>query len=320
MAVKDALIISSLCGKGLEREYLLLKDILESRDVYVTGRHYTDFSGPYHPQDFVVFLEVLHPAALNLSRNNYLIPNSEWWHAGNDQYLNRITKVLCKTQDCYRIWSQKVGEHKCVYTGFESRDLFRPEVSREVKFLHVAGQSEFKNTEAVIQAWQKTNLSAPPLPPLVVVTTQPRFIDLCKLNPHGNITCLSSRVSEEDLIQLMNSHRIHLIPSMYEGFGHVIHEALGCEGLVITTDAAPMNSYEGALREFLVPSSGSKPRSLAQLHTVSPDSVHSTARELCLRVWNKPEWVKEHSELARAAFLRNRDKFRASFLQAVGVA
>ena len=47
----DISIVTSLCGAGLEREYLLLRELLMSQGHYVMGVHYTDMSCALHPSD-----------------------------------------------------------------------------------------------------------------------------------------------------------------------------------------------------------------------------------------------------------------------------
>lgn len=308
---KDISIITSLVGAGLEREYLILRDLLMSHGHCVMGIHYTDLNCALHPSDITISMEVILPRALTLSRENWLIPNSEWWDPLNDRFLPRITKVICKTTDCYDIWSQKVGPEKCVYTSFEARDLYRPEIPREVKCLHIAGKSEHKNTEAVLGAWRMArpgNLD--PLPQLTAVVRAPCFDNQFTLQacfPDKNVTHLT-KVSDEEIIQLMNSHAIHVIPSMYEGFGHVIHEALGCGALVVTTDAAPMNTYDGISRECLVPVRHRNPRALAHLNWVDYPTVNEAVRK-AIKLGKQ--------EGAREAFLANREFFRTKFMELV---
>ena len=221
---------------------------------------------------------------------------------------------------CVRGWCRKVGPEKCVYTSFEARDIYRPEVPREVKFLHVAGKSEYKNTEAVCQAWRQSRLPhIQPLPPLTIVARAPVFDaqwTAANLFPDENVTRIA-HATDDEIIQLMNSHQFHLIPSMYEGFGHCIHEALGCGGLVVTTNAAPMNTYEGTLKECLVPVSAMTARSLAQLNHVNPQAVAHMVREAVHIRWTQIERAAELSAQARVAFLANREFFRTRFMELV---
>lgn len=311
MAKKDITVVTSLVGAGLEREYLILRDLLMTNDCYVEGIHYTDLNCALHPSDITISMEVILPRALTLSRENWFIPNSEWYDSLNDRFLSRMTKIICKTTDCYAIWSQKVGPEKCVYTSFEARDLYRPEIPRELKCLHIAGKSEYKNTEAVLGAWRMMrpgNLD--PLPHLTAIVRAPCFDNQFTLQasfPDKNVTHLT-KVTDEEVIQLMNSHQIHVIPSMYEGFGHVIHEGLGCDATVITTDAAPMNTYEGIARDCLVPARHRNPRSLAHLNWVDYTTVNEAVRKA----------IKLGPQTgARQAFLSNRVFFRTKFMELV---
>jgi glycosyl transferase family 1 len=323
---KDINIVSSMVGKGLEREYLLLRALLNAHDCYVVGLHYTDYANSTLVRaDVNIFLEVVMPNVFNLSRENWLCPNCEWWNPINDRFLPQFTKILCKTQDCYRLWCQKVGATKCVYTGFLSRDLYRPEIPRETKFLHVAGESEFKNTEAVIGAWRlKLIQNVFKRPPLTVVTRQKKYQDLCE-GVEG-VTCIT-RASEEELVQLMNSHLFHLIPSAYEGFGHALHEGVGCGALVITTDAPPMSEVAGIVQEWKVPVVGKYQRSLAQLNQVSAESVLGQVRRATVAAkgafntgCTDPKFMTDRQESARKAFLEQNESFSKKFLSLVGVA
>lgn len=328
MARLDINLVSSFVGKGLEREALLLKSLLEQNDCYVNTVHYTSVNAPLVRADITIMLEVVMPMALNLSREIWFAPNCEWFHGQNEQFVNRFTKVLCKTRDCYDIWNRKCPG-KCVYTGFESRDIYRPEIERKVAFLHLAGESEFKNTEAVIKAWRTTQ--AMTFPPLTVVTRHKKFWDLCEDMPWGNVTCHRERLPEEQIIELMNSHLFHLIPSQYEGFGHAVHEAIGCGNLVMTTDAPPMNSFNGILREGLIPVAKKTPRLLAMMSEVSAADVANTVqkvlelKKLDDRQWDAfghqiptyKQWMAERQKRARDSFLADREEFRKTILELV---
>ena len=131
MAVKKINIITSLCGAGLEREAILLRSLLSTHGIESNFIHYC--GGPNERMeraDLNICLEVICPQAFSLAPQTWLAPNCEWWPSINEQYLPRISKILSKTQDCQRIWSAKVGADKCIYTSFEARDLYRPEVPR----------------------------------------------------------------------------------------------------------------------------------------------------------------------------------------------
>ena len=319
MAVKDINIVGSFVGKGLEREALLLQDLLKKHDVYVNFYHYTNFANAnFVRADISIFLEVVMVQALNLSRENWFFPNSEWHAPQNDQFLPRFTKILCKTRDCQRIWSAKLANdrpERVIYTGFESRDLFDLSVEREDRFLHAAGESEFKNTEAVINAWKAGNWVCRK-PPLTVLTRQKKFQDMCEGVPE--ITCIE-RVPEEDLVKMFNSHRFHIMPSAYEGFGHSLNESLGVGALVVTTAAPPMDEFAGIVPEWTVRVSQKTPRSLAQLSHVAPIDVILAVQKVIADADASEERMRWRQEHARNSFLASRDSFRKTFLSLVGV-
>ena len=301
MAVKKINIITSLCGAGLEREAILLRSLLSTHGIESNFIHYC--GGPNERMeraDLNICLEVICPQAFSLAPQTWLAPNCEWWPSINEQYLPRISKILSKTQDCQRIWSAKVGADKCVYTSFEARDLYRPEIPRHDVFLHVAGKSACKGTDSVIAAWQLDCT----LPPLIVVAENREFAEQVKKNS-TNIT-LIPRAKEEDLVHLMNTCRFHVLPSQYEGFGHVIHESLGCGAHVLTTDAPPMNEYEGVFMTLRVASQ--KKQRLAQMSTIDPETIKSAVR--ACQIGDYPKI----SLLARDAFLINNQFFRDTMM------
>jgi glycosyltransferase involved in cell wall biosynthesis len=321
MAKKDINVITSLCGKGLEREYLLLKDLLHLNECYTNVYHYTDIANSNFVQaDISIFLEVVMSPALHLSRENWIFPNPEWWNPINDRFLPQFSKVCCKTMDCYRIWCAKVGADKCLYTGFEARDLYDPTIPRENRFLHVAGESEYKNTEAVITAWKSGNWGIKPFP-LTVVTRQKRYQDMCLglTDDRKDRITLVHRADEGELKRLMNSHRFHILPSSYEGYGHAAHEGIGCGALMITTDAPPMSEFGGIMGDWKVPCVNKSPRALAQLAMVNFSGVMVAAMKAVSAATNLP-FLERKSQEARQAFLTEREAFRKRFLTLVGVA
>jgi glycosyltransferase involved in cell wall biosynthesis len=319
MAKKDVNIVSSMVGKGLQLEYELLKSLLNSHDCYVNGYHYTNIANStYVRADVNVFLEVLMPNVLSLSRENWLMPNSEWWNSINDRFLPQFTKILAKTRDCERIWKAKLATdrpERVIYTGFEARDVYDPAIEKENKFLHLAGESEFKGTQAVIEAWRLPNWSLKPLP-LTVVTRQKRFQDLC-VGVEG-VTCIADKVSEDELKRLLNSHRFHLLPCRYEGFGHALNEGVMCGGLVITTDAPPMNEFVGVQADWGVRPSRREQRSLATLYDVTASDVCASVMR-ALASLDRPVELERRSVAARRAALAERDAFRERFLSLMGV-
>lgn len=277
-------------GAGLQRDYEILRALLEGLGHTVYGHDYRDLTMPRHV-DINIYFEVLAPHTFGRAKEDWFFPNSEWYFPNWDLCINRFIHVLCKTQDCLEIWKKKVG-NRAEYVGFESLDFFQPQVPRQLRFLHLAGRSMTKNTEAVVAAWRNHKL----LYPLTVVA-------------------YPSQLTGDEVVRFMNEHTFHVMPSLYEGFGHVIHEALGTGGIVITTDAPPMRDFPGVPKELLVPVARSIPARAARHYIVDPlhvaDAVHRAAGL-------PPDKLRDFAEQARAGFIAGRDEFRSNLERLVG--
>jgi glycosyltransferase involved in cell wall biosynthesis len=268
--------------------------------------------------DLAIFVETMHDGRwVTDKQQNWLIPNSEWYfpHLWN-QYLPQISLVLVKTPDAFHLWHTLVPEERVLYTGFESRDLHYPTVlKRPASFLHILGKSESKGTVQVMEAWRGLHY------PLVVTTCArtreeeqivrqmtskwPR--DIPDLTYHHNLT-------DAEMAVVMNRSAFVIQPSLYEGYGHVIHEALGCRAIVLTTDAPPMSEFGGIDKRMLIPSDRTETRMLVEWHYPSVQGIRDTVEravamdgaELCAI-----------ADGARAAFLTEREEFRRVFTEAI---
>lgn len=289
-------------GYGLQKDYEIIRDLLVSQGHVVNG---IQFQTPQRakPVDVNIYLETLVPLH-NLAKENWVFPNPEWFEMSRDaKHLPELSQVLCKTHDSHRIF--KKLKDNAVYMGFESRDLYRPRIKKERKFLHIAGKSVLKNTEAIIEAWIKYNLPYP----LTIINRRrkPFYIEMPNVKEIFRIS------HEETFAECINSHLFHLCPSKYEGWGHYIHEAMGVGAIVITTDAPPMN--ENCIGDyFYIPSKVEGSMRMANLNAVDADGVAAAVR----RVINMPEEeIKVASESNRYLYLTNRSIFRNNFFELV---
>ena len=278
------LISNLLNGAGLQRDYELLRHELVSRGHQVHGVQFNAKPLLAPVADVNIFDEVVAPLAFRAAPVQWVMPHPEWWFAGWEQH--HFDKVLAKTRDCERIFRAKVGD-RCQYLGWVAKDLYRAGIKKERRFLHVSGKSHFKNTPAVIQGCQHARV------PLTVIG-------------HG------TRVSEADLIRLMNSHFCHIMPSAYEGYGHVLHESQSTGQILITTNAPPMNEVTPS---FCLPSIGTTPHHSAPLHKVSAlDVSHAVRHVLGL----SQEEQDRLSAAARASYCREVQQFSKTLDALVG--
>lgn len=269
-------------GAGLQKDSDLLTAILQSRghdvrkiqfDAPTARRH---GQGIQHRADVNFFMELVNKNVLDSAPINVLIPNSEWWSdAAWGSLIGRFHFVWAKTVDCQRIWLKKAKNPACVrLIGWEAQDFYNPEIPRQMRFLHCSGKSLTKNTAAVMEAWRVYKIPYP----ITVSAWKPEIVKLCQGIP--NVTHVS-RFPEESMAQVMNQHLFHVMPSKYEGFGMAIHEALGCGGVVLTTDAAPMREFAGIPQELLLPVTQVIPTRAARFNIVSAagiaEKVHQAA-------------------------------------------
>lgn len=305
-------LISNLTnGAGLQRDYELLRGMLEAEGHRVAGIMYNQ-PPPYPAADLNIWLEILPcpswgitETAISAAPRNWAIPNPEWWYANLwDRYLPMFEKVLCKTEHCREIFERK-APGRCRYIGFESLDLCDISVPREPRFLHLAGASETKNTAAVMEAWRKHALPYP----LTVVARKPNIAALCQGIP--NVTH-RARAEEAELRQLVNSHLFFLMPSKSEGFGHGLHEALSCGAVVLTTDHPPMNQMRGVPGELLIPIESTFEMRSAVAANASVAGIAEKVRQAASL---PQERIAEISRDARQAFWQDRDYFREQWRQ-----
>jgi hypothetical protein len=282
-------VISNLAnGVGLQRDYELLRQQLESRGHTVHGVQFNAKPLLVPPADVNIFDEVVNPLAFKAAPQQWVLPHPEWWFDQWDDY--QYDMVLCKTRDCERIFWRKFGD-RCRYIGWMARDLYDPEVKREEKFLHVAGKSHFKNTHAVVEGCQRARVH------LTVI---------------GEHVATPRRVTDKELKHLMNSHFCHVMPSAYEGYGHVLHEALGVGQLIITTNAPPMNEIVPSLR---IPSLSTTQHHQGTLHKVSSlDVTKAVVQIMAMPCTTRKYLAKE----AREAFHDDQQAFQNILNELVG--
>ncbi len=183
-----------------------------------------------------------------MATKNYLIPNQDWFRSDTEKVTLTDENIilLCKTRDALRAFSDI--KDRSYYLGFTSLDRHQNRVKKDYKkCLHLAGKSEKKGTLTVIEAWKK-HLD---WPPLTLQSTVEAHIKLARNVP--NINLITSNQSGDDLLNLMNSHGVHICISEMEGFGHYIVEALSTGAIVVTTDGAPMNELVTSKSGYLIP-------------------------------------------------------------------
>lgn len=253
-------------GAGLEADYKLLRDFLVARGHSVTGIQFNT-SIQAVQSDVNIFIETVEDRFFCFAREQWIVPNPEWFQDAWYGYLGRpdVKLILCKTQDAARIFSGRGFDSKTRYIGFCSIDLYDPSIPKTRAFLHVAGNSQAKNTRAVIDCWKNCHIRED----LVIVS---RYFHDAAPNTHFIL-----RASPQQMKDLMNRAMFHLCISEYEGFGHALHEAMGCGGIVITTSRPPMSEF-GCPSQLLVEPVTFRRFNQAPMHVTDAGHISSAVR------------------------------------------
>lgn len=242
-------------GYGLSKDYAVIKPLLEAAGFAV------ERSSPNRPAkgktDIAIHLEHIYARNLELSPVNVAIPNVEWCPPHMVTAMRRCTHVVAKTHSAADFLRNAGIES--IYTGWTSPDIYAPDMDRHLDIVHIAGRSPLKNTHAVIQAMRH-------LPDLHLHVFAPRNLGA---RP-DNVTHYKVNLTAERAVEVINKAMIHVLPSQYEGFGHMLNEAAACDARIVTTDHEPMRMFDD---RFLVPVAASRRQGLATMAVTRPEDI-----------------------------------------------
>ncbi|MFF6946794.1 glycosyltransferase [Streptomyces lavendulae] len=262
--MKTVNLISRDNGSGLTRDMQILTGLLRSSGYQV---RWIDHRQNRMPACHVgIFLEEFNCALLETMEASVFIPNMDCFPDGVLDCLDTVDQV----------WAKGIGAAEelrrlgvaPVVTGFMSGDMFDPAVEREDLCLHVSGKSSAKGTQAVLEAWRRH----PDLPTLCMTAIQ-AFDDIPANVRHLGIVPLPQ------VQDLMNRCRIHVLPSLIEGWGHGLAEGAMCGASVVTTDASPMNEHIRPEFGFLLPVVRTESIGVTELNHVDPDDIADAVRQ-----------------------------------------
>jgi glycosyltransferase involved in cell wall biosynthesis len=287
--MKSALILGRINGAGLDRDAALLSVALEAAGVETRCPPWKSLCAAFDASlraDAAIHLERVAPRWWKQKASiHILIPNQERYPLRLLGKLRRIDQVWCKTRHAAEIFAKHHPDVR--YIGFTSEDCLLESIKPDYgKFIHLAGRSTFKNTALVLDLWQKH----PEWPRLTLI----QHPDNAPAKVPANIDLISRHLPDAELRELQNSHGIHLCPSISEGWGHYIVEAMSCRAVVVTTDAPPMNELIAADRGVFVQYNCSEPRHLG--HNFFVDSM---ALEIAIQTLiTKPQDEKQQLGVA----------------------
>jgi hypothetical protein len=299
-----AWIVGRHNGVGLEQDAALLKRALAAAGWEVATfapRDWKRLLNPCSGPDVVIHLERVFPLWKLKRGVHFLIPNQERFPRRQVGRLKWMDHILCKSSHARDIFA---GLHRSVaFTGFDSPDRLLPESHQDYgRFFHLAGKSTLKNTERIVEIWTRH----PEWPVLTLVqhpSNAPATVP-------ANIRLISKYLPDSELRDLQNSCGIHLCPSLSEGWGHYIVEAMSCRAVVVTTDGPPMNELIRPDRGILVPVQSEQPRHLGRNFHVDPAALEETIVRL---VAASDDEKQQLGAAARAWFESNARTFAEGF-------
>lgn len=235
---RSVALVSRDNGVGLTNDMCLLDAMLTDAGYHVSRVDWQSLTMPRY--DIAIFLELWNPRLLRFANRTIGIFNLEWFQRRWTIGLHSCAQLWTKSGEAQYLFYNQLGLRKSFYTGFMSRDMYSPDVPRELTAVHLRGKSSLKGTHAVLEAWA-TN---PDLPPLTVISSESLRV------PAG--VRLLHRLTDEQLSHELNRAQIHVCPSETEGWGHYIVEGMSVGAIVITTDAAPMSEHITPETGFLI--------------------------------------------------------------------
>jgi len=119
--------------------------------------------------------------------------------------------------------------------------------------LHVGGGQWYKNLPGVISIYSHYARQVDDPLPLWCIGPQPnaRIRELLRTSPGGERVSFFSKIENRALQAAYSHARVLLFPSIEEGFGWPLVEALACGCPVITTNQPPMNELAGDTAHFI---------------------------------------------------------------------
>src|SRR5579872_4538109 len=122
-----------------------------------------------------------------------------------------------------------------------------PETPDDFLVMHIGGNQWYKNRSGVLEIYRSyaRSCSRPAALWMVGATPTPQLLDLAKTIPKPGRVRFLSGLSNEQVNAAYAHARALLFPSLEEGFGWPIVEAMAADCPVITTHGAPMTEIAG---------------------------------------------------------------------------
>jgi len=156
-----------------------------------------------------------------------------------------------------------------------------------------------KNTELIIKTFIELKNQNKIEEKLVIVGIpdwkNTRFYDIVQESNFENNVIFTDFISEDDLVLLYNGASIFLYPSLYEGFGMPVLEAMSCGVPVITSNITSMPEIAGDAAILINPRDPEELKS-SILTVLNDEKLRNELRELGFKQAKKFSWRRMAEE------------------------
>lgn len=163
--------------------------------------------------------------------------------------------------------------------------MFKPlAVRRQPFILSVGTQEPRKNLSRLIEAWQRLNRKD------LTLKIAGKFGWGERQRPAPGVELLGF-VPDEELVKLYNQARLFVYPSLYEGFGLPVVEAMACGCPVVTSGVSSLPEVGGEAAVYIEPESAkSIALGMAQALNQSAELRHLSLEQAKHFSWEKTAW------------------------------
>lgn len=210
---------------GLLCDSRLLATILLKKSIVVKSIDFETKPKEQNKADINIFIQnfgTYGHEILNWAKINILIPNQEWLTYKDLELIKNCDLLLCKTKYAQNLLKWHHKNTKII--NFTSQDMSMP-CKKEGSILHCKGLSCQKGTELLNEVSFKSTI-----------------VDPTKQIKYKQHQIINRYLPYSEKMFFYNSYGCHVCPSLCEGWGHYVHEALAC-GANVVLPRAPFFEY-----------------------------------------------------------------------------
>lgn len=167
------------------------------------------------------------------------------------EVIRQAEHIICDSEstlrDIYHFFGQPPGATTVIPLAYDNSHYRFLDLPRQPYFLYVGSHYTYKNLERLIEAFAQANL--PDFKLLIAGVPDPRYTPSLQAQVEamelGNRVQFLSYVPYDQLPQLINQAIALVFPSLWEGFGLPVLEAMACGTPVITSKVSSLPEVAG---------------------------------------------------------------------------